>query len=89
MSSIFVRMLFPGSAPPCRRDERTIIRQAIPKHLYTQYRLLHLTEETTLAEIRMRYRELAKSCHPDAGGCHADFLALQQAYEQIVEHLQT
>ncbi len=88
MSSLFVNMLLPGSTLP-RRYERTTTQRGIPNPLHAQYHLLHLADEASLAEIRMRYRELAKSYHPDAGGCHADFLALQRAYEQIVEHLQT
>jgi len=51
--------------------------------------LLHLQAEVSLAEVRTQYRELAKRYHPDAGGSHADFLALQQAYEQVMEYLQT
>jgi curved DNA-binding protein CbpA len=39
--------------------------------------------------VRTQYRELAKRYHPDAGGSHADFLALQQAYEQVMAYLQT
>lgn len=88
MSSLFVGMFFPGSVPS-RRYERMSMQRGIPNHLQAQYRLLQLTDGANLAEIRVRYRELSKCYHPDVGGCHADFLALQQAYEQIVEHLQT
>jgi hypothetical protein len=38
-------------------------------------------------EIRRRYRELAKICHPDAGGDPASFIRLQQAYKQLLEEL--
>jgi DnaJ-class molecular chaperone len=88
MSSLFVNMLLPGSAPP-RRYESMTMQRGIPKHMQAPYRLLHLADGASLAEIRMRYRELTKRYHPDVGGRHADFLALQQAYEQIMEHLQT
>ena len=64
-------------------------QRAIPRHLQAEYRLLHLQAEVSLAEVRTQYRELAKRYHPDAGGSHADFLALQQAYEQVMEYLQT
>ncbi len=69
-----------------RQDMR--MRRAIPLHLQAEYRLLHLQAEVSLAEVRTRYRELAKRYHPDVGGSHADFLALQQAYEQVMEYLQ-
>jgi DnaJ-class molecular chaperone len=71
-----------------QRPDRSMQRP-IPRHLQAQYRLLHLQAEVSLDEVRTRYRELAKRYHPDAGGSHADFLALQQAYEQVMEYLQT
>ncbi len=71
-----------------RRDGMRMQR-AIPRHLQAEYRVLHLQAEASLAEVRMRYRYLAKRYHPDAGGNHADFLVLQQAYERVVEYLQT
>jgi DnaJ-class molecular chaperone len=63
--------------------------RAIPLHLQAEYRLLQLHAEASLADVRIQYRELAKLYHPDAGGHHTDFLALQQAYEQVVKYLQT
>jgi DnaJ-class molecular chaperone len=88
ISSLFIDMLLPGSVLP-RRYESMTIQLGVPNHLQAQYRLLHLAGGENPAEIHMRYRELAKCHHPDVGGRHTDFLALQQAYEQIVEHLQT
>jgi hypothetical protein len=64
-------------------------QRKIPLRLQTEYSLLHLQAGASLAEVRIQYRELAKLYHPDVGGHHADFLALQQAYEQVVEYLQT
>ena len=63
--------------------------RAIPLHLQAEYHLLQLPSEASLADVRRQYRELAKRYHPDAGGHHSDFLALQQAYEQVVEYLHT
>ncbi len=60
----------------------------IPRHLHAAYNLLHLPPEASLADARMQYRKLAKRSHPDTGGKHADFLLLQQAYEQVVTYLQ-
>src|SRR6266536_635719 len=77
--SLFAKILLTGPALPHGQDEMTMQR-AIP---------LHLQAEGSLAEVRTQYRELAKRYHPDAGGHHADFLALQQAYGQVVEYLQT
>jgi curved DNA-binding protein CbpA len=65
------------------------VRREIPGHPQKDYRLLHLQAEDGPAQARIQYRELAKRYHPDAGGRHTDFLALQQAYEQVVAYLHT
>ncbi len=88
MWHVFATTLLPGPAPLHRQDRRRMQR-AIPRHLQVEYRLLHLQAEVSLAEVRTQYRELAKRYHPDAGGSHADFLALQKAYKQVMEYLQT
>ena len=72
-----------------QRQDRIRIQRTIPHHLQAEYRLLHLQADVSLAEVRAQYRELAKRYHPDAGGSHADFLALQRAYERVIEYLQT
>jgi len=86
--SLFAKIFLIGPALPHGQDRMTMQR-AIPLHLQAEYSLLQLQAEGSLAEVRTQYRELAKRYHPDAGGHHADFLALQQAYEQVVEYLQT
>jgi len=87
--SVFARTFIAGPMRFQRQDTRLQRQRAIPRHLLEQYRLLQLQAEVSLTEVRARYRELAKLYHPDAGGSHADFLALQQAYEQVIEYLQT
>jgi hypothetical protein len=85
---LFAQILLPG--PALLHGQDGMARQrAIPLHLQAAYRVLQLQAEVSLAEVRIQYRELAKLSHPDAGGSHADFLALQQAYEQVVAYLQT
>jgi len=71
------------------KQDRMRRQRAIPPHLQAAYHLLHLQGEVSLTELHAQYRKLAKHYHPDAGGNHADFLALQQAYEQVMKHLQT
>jgi DnaJ-class molecular chaperone len=85
--SVFATTFIRGPMLHHRQDRS--LQRTIPHHLQAQYRLLSLQAEVSLAEVRTRYRELAKLYHPDAGGSHADFLALQQAYEQVMEYLQT
>ena len=81
--SMFARLFLRGPALLYGQAGMTI-----PRHLQAAYRLLLLGAEANLADVRRQYRELAKLYHPDAGGDHTDFLALQQAYEQVVEYLQ-
>jgi DnaJ-class molecular chaperone len=87
MWSMFATTFMSGPALPSGQERR--MQRAIPRHLQAEYRLLHLQAEVSLAEVHSQYRELSKRYHPDAGGSHADFLALQQAYEQVMEYLQT
>ncbi len=51
------------------------------------YRTLGLARGATIDEVKRAYRRLAKANHPDAAGASAlpRFLAIQAAYEQLVE----
>jgi DnaJ-class molecular chaperone len=82
-----MKLFLPGPELMHEQDKMTT-HLGIPSHLQAEYSLLHLQAGVSLAEVRTRYRELVKLYHPDAGGHHAYFLALQQAYERVVEHLQ-
>ena len=55
----------------------------IPAHLIQEYALLGVGASVTLKEVKDAYRALAKKYHPDAGGTHHGFIALQQAYERV------
>lgn len=46
--------------------------------------ILNLSWPCTVSEVKAAYRGLAKRIHPDAGGSHAEFLALQVAYEEAL-----
>ena len=87
MSCLFVTMLLTG---PTHLNEHNRIATPlkIPTLLQADYSLLHLQPGMSLAEVRTQYRKLAKAYHPDAGGHHTSFLALQQAYERVVHDLQ-
>jgi DnaJ-class molecular chaperone len=80
-------MLLTGPTPLNEQD-RIPTHLKIPPLLQADYSLLQLQPGMSLAEVRTQYRTLAKSYHPDAGGHHTSFLALQQAYERVVEDLQ-
>ena len=86
--SVFARLFLGGPALLYGQGGITMPR-AMPRHLQAEYHLLQLPAEANLADVRRQYRELAKLYHPDTGGDHTDFLALQQAYEQVMEYLHT
>jgi DnaJ-class molecular chaperone len=87
MWDVFAAILMTGPEIFLGQD-RMRMQRAIPPHLRAEYRLLHLQAEVSLPEVRTQYRELAKLFHPDAGGSHTDFIALQRAYELVMEYLQ-
>ena len=47
--------------------------------------VLGLSWPCTVAEVKEAYRRLVKRAHPDGGGSHDEFLALQEAYEQALK----
>ena len=47
--------------------------------------ILNLESDCTMEEIKKRYRELAKTWHPDLGGCQEKMQLLNQAYELLIE----
>ena len=83
-----MKLLLPDLALPHEQD-KDIKQPGIPTHLRAEYALLHLQAGASLTEVRAQYRELAMLYHPDIGGHHIYFLALQQAYELVEEYLQT
>jgi DnaJ-class molecular chaperone len=87
-SYLFFTIFLARPTHPGERERRMTIQRRIPSHLQTEYSLLHLLAEASLTDARTQYRQMAKLYHPDAGGLHTDFLALQQAYERVAEHLQ-
>lgn len=58
-----------------------------PKNAKTPFEVLSLTEKATTAEIKQRYKELAKTLHPDkmSTGSVAEFQELVRAYELLVD----
>lgn len=39
---------------------------------------------STPEEVKVRFRELAKTMHPDMGGTHEGFLALTKARDEVI-----
>lgn len=74
-----------------RRQTRRTRSQAWmpPAHLLQDYRLLGIGPTATLQEAKDAYRRQAKKQHPDAGGTHGAFIALQSAYEHVSQFLKT
>lgn len=52
------------------------------------YKILNISRSTSLAEIKIAFRQQAHFCHPDkAGGSEAKFKELNEAY-QVLGHPQ-
>jgi hypothetical protein len=49
------------------------------------HQVLGIRSDASEAEIRQRYRELARTCHPDRGGDAREFIRLQNAYQAMLE----
>ncbi|MBP6731606.1 MAG: DnaJ domain-containing protein, partial [Chitinophagales bacterium] len=50
------------------------------------YRILQITEGSTVAQIKLAYRTRAKQLHPDRNKsptAHTDFILLTEAYEYL------
>lgn len=59
----------------------------IPAYLQGEYKMLEIGVNANLADAKEAYRKLAKVYHPDAGGTHNGFIALQKAYEMVVKYI--
>lgn len=51
----------------------------------TYYEVLDLPPASTLATIKMRYRDLARSKHPDLGGSDVEFAAITEAGSALTD----
>ena len=45
------------------------------------YKILGVTHDASLDEIKLAYRQRCRECHPDMGGDKVDFAKLAEAYE--------
>lgn len=54
----------------------------IPEHWYAD---LGVPPQATPSEVKTRWREVAKTLHPDAGGSPAEFTAMCFKYKKILE----
>lgn len=62
----------------------------IPEETKDCFVLLGLDRDATdMAELKTRYRALAKAHHPDHGGCQNDFVALNRAYAEALKTLRS
>lgn len=69
--------------PPSGRARRTP-RNSGPSRDRSSFAILGLVWPCSEAEIRAAWKRAAFERHPDRGGTHADFVALQRAYEECL-----
>lgn len=58
--------------------------ERVAAEVFPCFRRLGLSFPCTVDQVKAAYRRLAKDAHPDRGGSHDGFLALQEAYEQAL-----
>jgi len=50
------------------------------------YKLLNVSSTTPIEEIKKKYKDKAKSCHPDKNnGSETDFIKLKEAYDTLID----
>lgn len=49
---------------------------------------MSLPQLITKSELKHRYKELAKTMHPDKGGDEADMRTLKESYTRILEYME-
>ena len=60
----------------------------LPPRVEKDFEVLGLaTLPKTLGELRFAYRKMARTAHPDVGGSHAAFIALQQAFDRLARRV--
>lgn len=52
-----------------------------------EFRYFNINDNTTLSEIKTRFRQLSKQHHPDMGGDSSDFHEINVEYRQALEIL--
>lgn len=59
----------------------------LPRGLYDPELLqrLHLSADATSGDIKKRFRELVKKCHPDYGGSSRSFIELMDIYRRLID----
>ncbi len=71
-------------------EEDTIIPESYSNDIFIieptkEYEILGLDADATNAEVKKRYRDLLKKCHPDMGGDPKEFIKIRKAYQRIIE----
>ncbi len=55
----------------------------LPPDIQAALKFMELEHPYTQEQLRTQYRKMATKYHPDAGGSHDKFNALQTAYEKL------
>lgn len=59
----------------------------MPLRVKQAFEKLGLPTTATEAELKLAYRKLARQHHPDAGGNHAEMVAINRAYEAVQDYI--
>ncbi|MBF0279875.1 MAG: DnaJ domain-containing protein [SAR324 cluster bacterium] len=69
-------------------QSQNTFRKNTSQTLESCYQLLGLTQSTSVEEIKVAFRKLAKAHHPDQGGNPEFFRSLSHAYTRLISHLE-
>ncbi len=87
MTKAFISALL-NKGEPAKRIliKKILFEKAAPKPApKSPEEILGVSKSANKADIKMAFRTKAKSMHPDVGGSHEDFVALNSAFEWMME----
>lgn len=70
-----------------RIKERAHQRSTVDKNRLNAIKLMRLSDNPTLDEVKKAYRRLSKVHHPDGGGTQENFIRLKKAYDYLMKIL--
>ena len=64
----------------------SIVEYFFKQNACSLYPIFNLPENSDIYTVKKRFRELAKTMHPDTGGSHEEFLALYEVYDEFMKN---
>jgi small-conductance mechanosensitive channel len=68
-------------------EKRASQKASIDQNKLNAIKLMGLSNNPTIEEVKKSYRKLSKIHHPDVGGTQTNFIRLTKAYDYLIESL--